>query len=58
MTDTEKILDAAKFMYNSQGYADVMSVAKIANIPFPIVDNVLEQNGWEKSGIEGQYVAK
>ena len=54
-TDTEKIMEAADFMEKSQGYADLDLVSKMSNIPFPIVANVLENNGYEQSEISTQY---
>ena len=56
MNDTEKILDAANFMYDSQGYIDILLVAKMSNIPSIIVVNVLRQNGFKESGIKGQFI--
>jgi hypothetical protein len=56
MNDFDKIKDAAEFMINSQGYADVMMVARMSGIPGMIVENVFKQLNYIKTPNEGQYV--
>ncbi len=54
MTETERIMDAAEFMYKSQGYVDLALCSKMCGTPELVVANVLEQHGF-KEVVPGQY---
>ena len=44
--DIEKVMNAANFMYSSQGYVDIDSIEKISGVPSLVVSNILVQKGF------------
>jgi len=58
MTATEKILDAAKYQYQTIGYVDLKLLSKMVNIPSIIAENVITQHGFVESNMEGQFIKR
>ena len=55
--EVKKVMDAADFMNNSQGYADIDLVQNMSGVPSMVVANVLAQNGYIISpGNERQFL--
>lgn len=56
MNDTEKIMNAVEFFYNSQGYVDLPMVSRMVGIPQVIVANVISKEGFKESNRTGQWI--
>lgn len=46
------------FQYSQVGYVDVEFVQKMSGIPVIVIRNVLEQEGFQESGIKNQFIKK
>lgn len=56
MSDTEKIMNAVEFFYNSQGYVDLPRVSIMVGIPQVVVANVISKEGFKESNRTGQWI--
>ena len=56
MYEYDKIKKAANYQYSSLGYVDLHILETMHNIPLPILENVLKEEGFKESNIKGQFI--
>lgn len=56
MDEYQRIKNAIDFHYDHQGYVDIGLLQKMASAPSFVLENVLKQEGFTKSGVNGQWI--